>query len=100
MDDYTRVVYTRTMGLKSQEGRVEHLVGTQDTRGYDGQRARVIDGEMREICEKEGTTLSTTIPYHRASNGVAECDRRTHHTARAAEVPMGGGVQHGDRKAQ
>lgn len=28
--------------------------------------------EMREICERDGIKLSTTVPYHPASNSVAE----------------------------
>ena len=46
------------MGLKLEAGMVENLVGTQDTRGHDGQRARVIDGGN---AEKEDTTLNTTV---------------------------------------
>ena len=30
-------------------------------------------GEMRDICERDGIKLHTTVPYHPASNGVAEC---------------------------
>ena len=29
-------------------------------------------GEMRKLCEREGIKLNTTVPYHPASNGVAE----------------------------
>jgi transposase InsO family protein len=29
-------------------------------------------GEMRDICERDGIKLHTTVPYHPASNGVAE----------------------------
>ena len=35
-------------------------------------------GQMREICETEGTTLSTTVPYHQRRMGSRVCDRRTH----------------------
>ena len=28
--------------------------------------------EMRHICERDGTMLHPTVPYHPASNGVAE----------------------------
>jgi hypothetical protein len=27
-------------------------------------------GQMRNICEEEGTKLSTTVPYHPALNGM------------------------------
>ena len=29
-------------------------------------------GEMRNICEHDGIKLQTTVPYHPASNGVAD----------------------------
>ena len=29
--------------------------------------------EMRDICERDDIKLHSTVPYHRASNGVAEC---------------------------
>jgi len=29
-------------------------------------------GEMRDICERNGIKLHTTVPYHPVSNGVAE----------------------------
>ena len=30
-------------------------------------------GEMHDICVQEGIKLHTSVPYHPASNGVAEC---------------------------
>jgi len=33
---------------------------------------KLLIGEMRDICERDGIKLHTTVLYHPASNGVAE----------------------------
>ena len=79
VDDYSQAVYTRPLRLKSEavdtfktfkaaaeleSGKKLHEIMTDNTR-------ELSMGEMREFCE-EGIKLHTTVPYHPASNGVAE----------------------------
>jgi len=64
-------------------------------------------GEMREICERDGIKLHMSVRYSPESNGVAErtigvLTGAVRHATRLEppEVPMGGGVQHGDIRTQ
>jgi hypothetical protein len=80
MDDYTCVVYTRPLHLKSEVVDVFWMYKAA-AEGELGKRLREVmtdnagelsKGEMRKICEEEGIWLSTTVPYRPASNRVAE----------------------------
>jgi transposase InsO family protein len=80
VDDYTRVVYTRPLRLKSKAVDAFRMYKAA-AEGESGKKLREVmtdnagelsKGEMRKICEEEGIRLSTTVPYHPASNGVAE----------------------------
>jgi transposase InsO family protein len=80
VDDHTRVVYTRPLRLKSEAVDAFRTFKAA-AEGESGKRLREVmtdnagelsKGEMRKICEEEGIRLSTTVPYHPASNGIAE----------------------------
>ena len=80
VDDYTRAVHTRALRLKSEavEAFKDFKAVVENASGYKlcevmTDNARELSmGEMRELCEREGIKLNTTVPYHPASNGVAE----------------------------
>jgi len=79
VDDYTRGVYVKPMKLKSEA--VEAFKAFKEVaENESGKKMREVMtdnarelsmGEMRNICEREGIKLYTTIPHHPASNGVA-----------------------------
>ena len=48
---------------------VENELGRRIGEAMTDNARRLSMGQMREICETEGTTLSTTVPYHPTSNG-------------------------------
>ena len=80
VDDYTRAVYTKSLRLKSEavdafkavKAIVERESGNKLCEVMTDNARELSMGEMRELCEREGIKLNTTVPYHPASNGVAE----------------------------
>jgi hypothetical protein len=80
MDNYTCVVYMRPLHLKSEVVDVFWLYKAP-AEGESGKKlcevmtdnaGELSKGEMHKICEEEGIRLSTMVPYHPASNRVAE----------------------------
>ena len=80
VDDYTRAVFTRPLRLKSEA--VEAFKAFRAAAENDsGKRIREIMtdntrklsmAEMRDISKSDSIKLHTTVPFHPASNGVAE----------------------------
>ena len=79
VDDYTCVVYTQPLFLKSEapEAFKAFRVAAENK---SGKRRKVMTDnahklsmrKMRKICEGDGIKLHTTVLYHPASNGEAE----------------------------
>jgi len=74
VDNCTRAVYVRPLVLKSEavdafravaENKSGKEVMTDNTH-------KLSMGDMRDICKRDGIKLHTTVPYHPASNSVAE----------------------------
>jgi len=80
VDDYTRAVYVKPLALKSEaadafkayKAVAENESGKKIREILTDNARELSMGEMRDICEQEGIKLHTTVPYHPASNGVAE----------------------------
>ena len=80
MDGHTRAVYTRPLCLKSEaveafkvfKAAAENESGKKIRKIMTDNARELSMREMREICERDGIKLNTTVPYHPASNGVAE----------------------------
>jgi transposase InsO family protein len=80
VDNHTRAVYTRPLRLKSEavdafrlfKAMAECESGKKLREVMTDNVGKLSKGEMRKICDEEGIRLSTTVPYHPASNGVAE----------------------------
>ena len=78
--DYTRAVYTRPLRLKSEaaeafktfKAAAENELGNRLREVMTDNARELSMGEVRDICERDGIKLHTTVPYHPASNGVAE----------------------------
>jgi len=73
LDDYTRAVYTKLIRLKS--GTVDAFktyIAAAENESKNTLGVVMTDdmGEVRNICDKKGIRLSTTVPYHPASNGA------------------------------
>ena len=79
VDGYTRAVYTRALRLKSEAAEAFKSFKTAAENESENKLREVITdnarelsmGEVRDICERDGIKLHTTVPYHPASNGVA-----------------------------
>jgi len=79
VDDYTRAVYVKPLKLKSEaveafkafKAVAENESGKKMREVMTDNARELSMGEMRNICEREGIKLHTTIPRHPASNGVA-----------------------------
>ena len=80
VDDYTRDVYMKSLRLKSEaveafkefKAVAERNSGMKLCEVMTDNTRELCMGEMRELCEREGIKLNTMVPYHPASNGVAE----------------------------
>jgi len=80
VDDHTRAVYVRPLALKSEaadafkayKAVAENESGKKIREILMDNVRELLMGEMRDICERDGIKLHTTVPYHPASNGVAE----------------------------
>ena len=80
VDDYTQAVYTKPLRLKSEavkvfkafQAEVERALGNKLCEVMTDNTCELSMGEMRELCERKGIRLNTTVSYHPASNGVAE----------------------------
>ena len=80
VDDHTRAVYTRVIRHRSDavdafrvfKAAAEGESGKKIREVMTGDAPELCMGGMRDICEREGIQLHTTVPYHPASNGVAE----------------------------
>jgi len=80
VDDYTCAIYTRLLFLKSDvpeafkafRAAAENESGKQLCKVMTNNTRELSMGEMRDICERDGIKLRMTVPYHPASNGVAE----------------------------
>jgi len=73
LDDYTRAVYTKPIRLKS--GAVvaskTFIVAAENESKNTLREVMTGDmGEVRNIFDEKGIRLSTTVPYHPASNGA------------------------------
>jgi len=80
VDNYTHAVYTRPLFLKSEAPEVfkafraatENESGKRLCEVMTNNACELSMGEMRNICERDGIKLRTTVLYHPAPNGVAE----------------------------
>ena len=80
MDGYSRAVYSRPLRLKSEvaeafkvfKALAETESGKKMREVLTDNARELSQGEMRRICEEAGIKLNTAIPYHPASNGIAE----------------------------
>ena len=80
VDDYTRAVHTKPLRLKSEaadafksfKAAAENESGKRIREVLTDNTRELSMGEMSRFCEAEGIKLNTTVPYHPASNGVAE----------------------------
>ena len=80
VDDYTRAVYTKPLRLKSEAAEAfksfkaiaENESGKRIREVLTDNARELSMGEMSRFCETEGIKLNTTVPYHPASNGIAE----------------------------
>ena len=85
VDDYTRTVYARHLRLKSEaieafkafKAAAENESGKKIREVLTDNARELCMREMRELCVQEGIKLHTSVPYHPASNGVAERARYT-----------------------
>ena len=74
------MVHTRVLCLKSEavEAFKDFKAGVENASGYKLCKVMTDNahelsmGEMHELCKCEGIKLNMTVPYHPASNGVAE----------------------------
>jgi hypothetical protein len=110
VDDYSRAVYVRPYAsnrrpqMPSRSSRLRRKTNLEaKMREIMTDNARELAmGEVREICERDGIKLHTTVPYHPASNGVAErtigvlsgAVRAMLHDSGSSAVPMGRGFRH------
>ena len=80
VDDYTQAVYTKPLCLKLEAVEVFKAFQVEVERASGNKLCEVMTdnmhelsmGEMHELCKHEGIRLNTMVPYHPASNGVAE----------------------------
>ena len=80
VDNYTRAVYVKPLTLKSEavdafrafRAVAENESGKKIREVMTDNARELSMGEMRDICGQDGIKLHTTVPYHPASNGVAE----------------------------
>ena len=80
VDDYTQAVYTKPLHLKSEAVEVFKVFQAEVERASGNKLCEVMTdnahelsmGEMCELCKRKGIRLNTMVPYHPASNGVAE----------------------------
>jgi transposase InsO family protein len=80
VDDYSRAVYTRPLRLKSEAAEVFKIFkaaaeneSQKTMREVMTDNARELSmGEVKEICEREGIKLHTSVRYNPESNEVAE----------------------------
>jgi len=81
VDNCTCAVYTRLLFLKLEapeafrvfRAAAENKSGRRLREVMTDNTHKLLMGEMCEICERDGIKLHMTVPYHPASNGVAEC---------------------------
>ena len=80
VDNYTQAVYTWPMHLKLEavdvfktfKAVVENELGKGICEVMTDNARELSMGEMLCFCKAKGIKISTTVPYHPASNGVAE----------------------------
>ena len=80
VDDCTRTVYAKPLRLKSEaigafktfKAAAENESGKKIREVMTDNARELCMGEMRDLCVQEGIKLHTSVPYHPASNGVAE----------------------------
>ena len=80
VDDFTRAVHARPLRLKSDavEAFKSFKAVDENESGKEIQEVLMDNarelclGKMGDLCEQEGIKLHTMVPYHPASNGVAE----------------------------
>ena len=79
VDNYTQVVYTKLLCLKSEavevfkvfQAEVERASGNKLCEVMTDSMHKLSMGEMHELCEHKGIRLNMMVPYHPALNGVA-----------------------------
>ena len=77
VDNYTQVVYTKPLHLKSEAVEVFKAFQAEVERASGNKLCKVMMdnvhelsmGEMHELYEHKGIRLNMTVPYHPASNG-------------------------------
>jgi len=80
VDNHTRAVYTRSLFLRSEapdafkafREAAENVSGKRLREVMTDNARELSMGETRDICERDGVKLHTTVAYPPASNGVAE----------------------------
>jgi len=80
LDDSSRAVYSMPLCLKLEAADAFKTFKAAAENESDNKLREVMTdnarelsmGEMRTICDEEGIRFSTTVPYHPASNGIAE----------------------------
>ena len=80
MDDCTRTVYAKLLWPRSEaievfktfKAAAENESGMKIREVMTDNARELCMGEMRDLCDREGTKFHTTVSYHVASNEVAE----------------------------
>jgi len=80
IDDYSHAVYSQPLRVKSEapeafklyKASAEKSSGKKIREVMTDNACKLCMGEMLRFCEEEGIKINTMVPYHPASNGVAE----------------------------